>query len=548
MFVLKNEKLKKGLMTTVVISGAISYLIGALALKEASQTSKIIVAALGMATGFLGWTLSEINTRSSIKHIADRIQKIANGDLTQKIDIEDGAAKEISESVNELIVKFRLLIAQSLTINDKIIGYTDKIGEQANAVNQASSETAAAMNDVSNGVTDQTHSIVRAQDNSREITSGARAVGEKTRKVKIAAEEMGAIVDESSEKFNQLVYRMDISAMSNLKLAGDIKGLESKAFDIQNIADTVNEISENTNLLALNASIEAARAGEAGKGFSVVAEEIRRLAEDSSRQAGEIQNIVNEIKREISDITTGIDVEVESINKNIEFSKETSSVLNSMTQKARITIQEVEDIADGVESQVERVSEIEGIMERISAVSQDTTAATEEIAATMDEQSISTNYIFESIKSLSDMNMEMKEYINAFVKSYGLNSQKKKYVQDGTRILREMAMQREVIGMDYEEGRKCLQEKMKMHNQFEMIAMMDSGGLRVATALDYTKEETYVNFAHREYHRQAVKGVEYTSEPYISVDSNNYCIAIAVPVKDNTGDIKGILMGDLTLG
>ena len=519
MFGLKNEKLKKGLLATAVISAAISYLIGALALKEASGASKIIVAALGMATGILGWRLSETNTRSSVNHIAGRIRKIANGDLAQKVDVEEGAAKEISESVNELIVKFRLLIAQSLTINDKIIVYTDKIGEQANAVNQASSETAAAMNDVSNGVTDQTHSIARAQDNSREIASGARAVGENTRNVKIAAEDMGAIVDESSEKFNQLVYRMDISAKSNLKLAGDIKGLESKAFNIQKIADTVNEISENTNLLALNASIEAARAGEAGRGFSVVAEEIRRLAEDSSRQAGEIQSIVNEIKREISDITTGIDAEIESINKNIEFSKETSSVLNSMTQK---------------------VSEIEGIMERISVVSQDTTAATEEIAATMDEQSISTNHIFESIKSLSDMNMDMKEYINAFVKSYELDLQKKKYVQDGTKILREMAMQREVVGMDYEGGRKFLQEKM--------IAMMDRGGLRVATALDYTKEETHVNFAHREYHRQAVKGVEYTSEPYISVDSNNYCIAIAVPVKDSTGDIKGILMGDLTLG
>ncbi len=88
---------------------------------------------------------------------------------------------------------------------------------------------------------------------------------------------------------------------------------------------------------------------------------------------------------------------------------------------------------------------------------------------------------------------------------------------------------------------------MKEYPQFELLSIAQKDGLRKAITLDYTEEEVYVNFAHRPYFKAAISGKEFVSKPYISIDTNNYCIAMAVPVRDNSGEITGILMADLRL-
>lgn len=102
--------------------------------------------------------------------------------------------------------------------------------------------------------------------------------------------------------------------------------------------------------------------------------------------------------------------------------------------------------------------------------------------------------------------------------------------------------------MDYNICTKLLKEAIINQPQFELFGLIQKDGLRKAITLDYQEQEVYVNFGHRPYFKEAIKGNEFKSEPYISTDSNNYCIAISVPVRDKNGNNVGVLMGDLILG
>nr|WP_315110308.1 hypothetical protein [Clostridium intestinale] len=101
--------------------------------------------------------------------------------------------------------------------------------------------------------------------------------------------------------------------------------------------------------------------------------------------------------------------------------------------------------------------------------------------------------------------------------------------------------------MDYAKATPVLLSEIKKYPYFELIALMQKDGLRKAITLDYSEDEVYVNFSHRPYFKEAISGKDFISEPYISVDTNSYCIAMSVPIKSETNQILGILMADLKL-
>ena len=145
------------------------------------------------------------------------------------------------------------------------------------------------------------------------------------------------------------------------------------------------------------------------------------------------------------------------------------------------------------------------------------------------------------------MNKEIEGFIGSFVKNYTIDNKTQQYIDKGLSELNNIAMEKVIAHMEYSSGTKILKEKLVEYPQFELLGMIQKDGLRKAISLDYSEEEVYVDFSHRPYFKEAISGKNFVSNPYISVDTNNYCIAMAVPVKDSKGEITGILMGDLRL-
>ncbi|WP_343069414.1 methyl-accepting chemotaxis protein [Clostridium aciditolerans] len=477
------------------------------------------------------------------------VYKMAEGDLTKKITIsEKSIFKKLCLNINLLVLKIRGFINETTIMTDKVINYCEDLEKSAHQVEISANETSSAINEISNDMTAQLNNMIEVDKYIGEIVYDYKVISEDGELIENIAFSMMQHVEDSNKIYKQLTERMKNSASSNLELALQIKNLNEKAYKIQSIADAVNGISRNTNLLSLNASIEAAKAGESGSGFAVVANEIRKLAGISSVQAKEIENIINDVKVMITDISNKMNRETEVIEQNINFSNLTKENLDKIFIESEDTLKSIKNINKTIYIQKEKVLSIKSVIGETTKLSENITAATQEVAAASDEQLTSMKNLFGSVSSLTGMNKNLKDRIDSFAKSYKIDEETRKHIEKGMEILREVAKAEGLATMDYNICTKILKENIDKCQYFELFGLCQKDGLRKAITLDYTEEEVYTSFSHRPFFKEAIKGNEYKSEPYISVDTNNYCIAMSVPVKDKKGEIVGMLVGDLLLG
>lgn len=485
----------------------------------------------------------------TVHAIIDTVDKMANGDLTRKVSFSKTTSyKNLCTSINQFLLKVRKLINESTTMTDKVINHCADLSHNSSLAKTAASETYSVILEVSTDMMTQMDGTLQAEKLVYEIIDEHKEVSKNGTLIEDIARSMISIVQESSKIYEELTSKLNESAASNSLLASKIAQLNEKAFKIQSITDKVNEISRNTDLLSLNASIEAARANEAGTGFAVVAEEIRKLAASSTLQAKEIQHIIDDIRVDISEVSLHMNREIETIQKNVEFSTITKENLSKIFDESQKTLKSVKDINQIIYQQNVKILDIKSTVEKITKIADNTTSATKQVSASAEEQLTAMKNVFNSISNLAEMNRDLKNNLASFAQNYVITNETQNYIDDGLRTLKTLAEQKELKSMDYHTCTKIIKENITNHPYFELLALMDKDGLRKAITLDYTEEEVYVNFAHRPYFKEAIQGKEYKSDPYISVDTNSYCIAISVPVSDTAGEIIGILMGDLILG
>lgn len=477
------------------------------------------------------------------------VHNMSEGDLTKKIAVtKKNIFQKLCSSINLLVLKMRGFINETTIMTDKVINYCEDLKNNAHQVEISANETSSEINKVSNDMAVQLDNMIKSDEHICEIVDDYKKIIKDGEFIENVAFSMMNHIENSNEIYKQLEERMKNSASSNLELATEIKNLNEKAYKIQRIADAVNEISRNTNLLSLNASIEAAKAGESGAGFAVVANEIRKLAGISSIQAKEIEDIINDIKIMISDISKKMINETEIVKENINFSNLTKENLDKIFVESGDTLKSIKSINKTIDTQKAKILSIKIVIGEAVSLAENINAATQEVAAASDEQLASMKNVFDSVSSLTGMNKGLKDRIDSFAKSYKIDEKTQKHIEKGLEILREVAKSKGLSTMDHDICTKILKENIVRCPYFELFGLCQKDGLRKAITLDYTEEELYTNFSHRPFFKQAIKGNEYKSEPYISVDTNNYCIAMSVPVRDKNGEIKGMLVGDLLLG
>ncbi|MCT4584512.1 MAG: methyl-accepting chemotaxis protein [Peptostreptococcaceae bacterium] len=484
------------------------------------------------------------NSKSNIIKTLDNLK---NGDLTKLIECNKKSMfYDLCSYLNDTILSFRSLIAQLVILLDKTVDDSTILSENAKHAAEITSQANSAISDISAKAEKQMNYVLEGKAFVNKVIESSHELENHSTNVKENALSMSQTVSNSYSDFDTLISDIERNTSQNIKLSSDIENLEEKAYLIQNIADTVNNISENTNLLALNASIEAARAGEAGKGFAVVAQEIRKLAEQSSKEASEIQNIITSIKEDVFNISRDMKEEVTNIKKNIDKSKNTKKALNDIYERSNDTYKSIEVMAKNIEKQVNDLKQLGLVCEDLSQISMDTNAFIEEVNASTNEHNASLENIFISIGDLAELNFSMNEYLKKFIKEYQIDSFMKRKIDDGIKLLKDISKEKLLLSMNYEKCNRYLSSNYKNNKLFELISLMDEFGFSHATNLNLSKGETLIDFSHRNYFKEAMNGKNYISKPYISPDTNSYCVAISVPIYDGN-EIKGVLMGDFKL-
>lgn len=351
-----------------------------------------------------------------IKKISKAVDVVASGDLTQH-DLKINNRDEIGllyHSFNTMVKNVNELISSVKNSAITVLGSSEELDKIVESSKTSINQVAITVEEIAKSSTLQAEETQNGANRVRNLADRIEYVtglSVKTDKTAAAASSlrgkgMQAIESVSSksednqkaaEKANQIIMEMDKNSV-----------------EIGSITEAISQISEQTNLLSLNAAIEAARAGEQGKGFAVVAEEIRKLASQSAISAAKVRELIN-----------GIQSKSQSAVKAMEEGTSLAKEQNAAVLEAKAVFSEILTAIDNMAADVQSIksysvemehekNEIVGILETLSASTEENSAATEEVSAATTEQLVGIDKIVLNTQELKKLAEDLRRYSDAF--------------------------------------------------------------------------------------------------------------------------------------
>ena len=272
-----------------------------------------------------------------------------------------------------------------------------------------------AISDIAEGTSTQSDNLVNVTNILNDFSNKLSSMVSEIQVVDSNSREISLMAIESGNDMNELNGSVTKVSKSFKTFNNKIVGLGKDVNEINEITNMINNIADQTNLLALNAAIEAARAGEAGRGFSVVADEIRKLAEQSRLSSEDISRLINGISENTAGIvedSVDMDAELLSQVKIIDDSiisfKKIIEAVNEVIPKIQTVKNSAEDIDKDKDEILHRV-------DGVSEVFLDVSASSEEISASSEQMNASTEEVASASQILSTMTKEMLDQVNKFI-------------------------------------------------------------------------------------------------------------------------------------
>lgn len=389
-------------------------------LKKENNSSLILFVALTVFSVVL--TLSfGIFLFYSIKRSTNAINRSildiaqAGGDLTRRVKVRSkDEFSEIASSTNVLIASIADLVrrVRELTVNvtasgQELMSSSDETALTIQSIADSTNEIAAGSDQTLRSMTEAIQKMNSLEEATRYLNNDAQSVKKATDQMIEAAQKGGESVQHSANVMMSIE-----ETMANTSLT--VESLGTKSNEITSIIKTITAIAEQTNLLALNAAIEAARAGEHGRGFAVVADEVRKLAEQSQKAAKEVTGIVTSIQSEVTSIVKQNHEGVESVIRGVEVANETNTSLDQIMNQTNETISIIDQMVKQIEKTLSFSQEVAASFIEVTQIAENTATNTETSAAAAEQGSAAMQEINASAVELSHQADELSKVVNEF--------------------------------------------------------------------------------------------------------------------------------------
>lgn len=352
------------------------------------------------------------DVRSLVAKLNEQVawaQRIADGDLRtagshEQMDERDvlgqtfqTMVRKLSEAVGSMRTASQEVSALSQSLahaGGEISDAASSVSSMSEGIVSSAEETARASQEVASASQQQAESITKALTEVNAVTTAMDEVSQSTSEVKATASEASRIAAHGGQSVEATIQGMNSIQEKTTEASARLVELNAKSNQIGEIVNLIGDISEQTNLLALNAAIEAARAGEQGRGFAVVADEVRKLAERSSQATGEIGSLITQVQDLVKKSSVAMDEAHQAVGAGAELSA-----------SARKSLDEIVSAVEGLQAPIAKVENhagsVQAMTQRVLTVMEAAAALTEENAAVAQEMAASTSEVNQSVSEIS---------------------------------------------------------------------------------------------------------------------------------------------------
>ena len=344
-----------------------------------SVVASIVVLALVVRMGYQQVTgarakfeeieQTNLNNQEAILNLLDEMGDLADGDLTVKAEVAENVIGAIADSINYTIDSLRDLVTEINRATEQVNQATAQAQDTSSALLNAAELQSQQITETGEAVNHMTQSILQISGNAEEASSVARrsldATNQGARAVQntiIGMNEIRTQIQETSKR---------------------IKRLGESSQEISEIVDLISDITEQTNILALNAAIQAASAGEAGRGFTVVAEEVQRLAERSSEATKQISAIVKTIQTDTNSAVAAMEKSTEGVVEGARLSDAAGQALSEIDNVTNSLARLIEEISNATEAQTKAAATVSMNMQQIQNITLQTSEGTRKTASSI---------------------------------------------------------------------------------------------------------------------------------------------------------------------
>ena len=374
---------------------------------------------VGMGLLLIAGLLSFIITRRITLPVNEAVilaNNIANGKLSIN-GIKRRSKDEIGimgNSLNKMLNNLQDMIRQISNTSEHLSASSEELLASGEQVSLAAEQVGSSIESVASGAEEQSAQMEQAAVNVDNMVNQIKRVGADAKLIYQGADNVNNNISIGKDSLENSIVKVNQVNHDTLLVSENIQSLGKTTDKIGEIIDLINGIAGQTNLLALNAAIEAARAGEAGRGFSVVADEIRNLAEESSTATEDIVNLIKDIQKNVTEAVGKMDKNVISVKESVNAIEETKTAFNKIDLSNKKLEELVERISDSIQIIVDNSQEVEQVINDVAAISRESAGNAEEVAATSEEQISATEEIVNSARQLTGIAEQLIQVVNRF--------------------------------------------------------------------------------------------------------------------------------------